>query len=77
VFHISESQFDAGMETHGLREGPEIRVYSPARTVADCFKFRNRIGKQAVGQARRRGLVGENIETRLLRSLVGLQARAE
>lgn len=51
VYHISESQFDAGIETHELREGPEIRVYSPARTVADCFKFRNRIGKDVALEA--------------------------
>lgn len=44
VFHISESQFDAGIEEHELQSGPTLRVYSPARTVADCFKFRNRIG---------------------------------
>ncbi len=44
VFHISESQFDAGIEEYQLESGPTLRVYSPARTVADCFKFRNRIG---------------------------------
>lgn len=44
VIRVSESQFDAGIETHELREGPTIRVYSPARTVADCFKFRSRLG---------------------------------
>lgn len=44
VFHISESQFDQGIEEHELDSGPTLRVYSPARTVADCFKFRNRIG---------------------------------
>lgn len=25
-------------------EGVEVRVYSAAKTVADCFKFRNKIG---------------------------------
>jgi predicted transcriptional regulator of viral defense system len=25
-------------------EGVAIRVYSPAKTVADCFKYRNKIG---------------------------------
>ena len=34
--------------TFGIREhlidGVRIRVYSPAKTVADCFKFRNKIG---------------------------------
>ena len=44
VFHISESQFETGIKEEELDAGPSLRVYSPARTVADCFKFRNRIG---------------------------------
>lgn len=44
VFHITTSQFSAGMEEHEVSPGQALRVYSPARTVADCFKFRNRIG---------------------------------
>ncbi len=44
VFRISESQFDAGIEEHELESGPTLRVYSPARTIADCFKFRNQVG---------------------------------
>ena len=31
------------IENHVL-EGVAIRVYSPAKTVADCFKYRNKIG---------------------------------
>ncbi|MCH8567955.1 MAG: hypothetical protein LAT67_06815 [Balneolales bacterium] len=31
------------METHSV-DGEEISVYSPAKTIADCFKFRNQIG---------------------------------
>ena len=31
------------MEKH-LVEGVIVRVYSAAKTVADCFKFRNKIG---------------------------------
>ena len=34
---------DAGIETRVI-EGVPVRVYGPARTVADCFKFRNKIG---------------------------------
>ncbi len=30
-------------ETHRV-EGVDIRVYSAAKTVADCFKYRNKIG---------------------------------
>jgi predicted transcriptional regulator of viral defense system len=32
-----------GVETHRV-EGQEIRVYGVAKTVADCFKYRNKIG---------------------------------
>ena len=32
-----------GVEAHG-QEGVELRVYSPAKTVADCFKYRNKVG---------------------------------
>ena len=35
--------FSQGIERHRL-EGQAVRVYSVARTVADCFRFRNAIG---------------------------------
>ena len=38
-FFYSEKVYKAGIEKHG-----NIRVYSAAKTVADCFKFRNKIG---------------------------------
>jgi hypothetical protein len=28
-----------------------VRVYSPAKTVADCFKYRNKIGAEIVVEA--------------------------
>jgi predicted transcriptional regulator of viral defense system len=40
---ISPSMFGQGIERHQL-EGHAVRVYSLARTVADCFRFRNTIG---------------------------------
>jgi len=40
---ISGTAFDFGIEKR-LINGVEIRVYSIAKTVADCFKFRNKIG---------------------------------
>ena len=39
----SEPSLIAGIEKHQV-EGVTVRVYSPAKTVADCFKFRNKIG---------------------------------
>jgi len=35
--------FNQGIERHQL-EGHAVRIYSLARTVADCFRFRNAIG---------------------------------
>jgi predicted transcriptional regulator of viral defense system len=32
-----------GIENHQV-DGVPVRVYSVAKTVADCFKFRNKIG---------------------------------
>jgi predicted transcriptional regulator of viral defense system len=43
VFHMSETAFSAGIEEHAMA-GVSIRVYSAAKTIADCFKYRNKIG---------------------------------
>jgi len=37
-------------------EGVAVRIYNPAKSVADCFKFRNRIGLEAVIEAVRESL---------------------
>ncbi len=41
VFWLSDAVFGAGVETRTLDAVP-IRIYSPAKTIADCFKYRNR-----------------------------------
>jgi predicted transcriptional regulator of viral defense system len=43
VFWLTEPVFRAGIETHAV-DGVPIRLYGPAKTVADCFKYRNKIG---------------------------------
>ncbi len=43
VVNISLALFDLGAEAHRV-EGAPVRVYSVARTVADCFRFRNTVG---------------------------------
>src|SRR5882672_10305452 len=40
---LSGAALTAGIDVHDI-EGVKVRVTSPARTVVDCFKFRNRIG---------------------------------
>jgi len=39
-----------GIEEHHL-PGGTVRVYSPAKTVVDCFKFRNKIGMDVAIEA--------------------------
>lgn len=44
-----------GVEHHTV-EGVEIRVFGPAKTVADLFKFRNKVGVDVAIEALRDGL---------------------
>lgn len=43
IVRFSERGRKVGVETHGI-EGVEVRITSPARTVVDCFRYRNKIG---------------------------------
>lgn len=43
VYRFSAEGFDAGIEVHTI-EGVGIRIYSAEKTLADCFKYRNKIG---------------------------------
>lgn len=43
IARFSRAALHAGIEEHQI-EGVTVHVYSPAKTVADCFKYRNKIG---------------------------------
>ena len=43
VFWYSEPSFSAGIDVVTM-DGVTVRVYSPEKTIADCFKYRNKIG---------------------------------
>ncbi len=43
VSRFSGPALTEGIETHRI-EGVSVRVYSAAKTVADCFKYRNKVG---------------------------------
>lgn len=55
IVQISGKNFSAGIETH-YEGGVKIRVYCPARTVVDCFRFRNKIGTDIAVEAMRDAL---------------------
>lgn len=42
--------YGPGVETHEL-DGVSVHIYSPEKTLADCFKFRNRIGLDTAVEA--------------------------
>ena len=44
--------FEAGVERHRI-EGQEVKVYSVAKTVADLFQYRNKVGMDVVLEALR------------------------
>jgi predicted transcriptional regulator of viral defense system len=50
VVHMSPRSYQAGMITIQL-DGKDVQIYSPEKTVADCFKFRGRIGEEIAIEA--------------------------
>ncbi len=56
---VSGSAFTYGVEHHQV-DGVPVRIYSPAKTVADCFKFRNKIGLDVAIEALREALRAKN-----------------
>jgi predicted transcriptional regulator of viral defense system len=51
-FWFSGPAFHEGIETHEL-DGAPVRIYDPEKTVADCFRYRNKIGMDVVLEAMR------------------------
>jgi predicted transcriptional regulator of viral defense system len=52
TFRFSGGAFTEGIETHDL-DGVKVRIYGREKTVADCFKFRNKIGLDTAVEALR------------------------
>jgi predicted transcriptional regulator of viral defense system len=43
IVYLSDKPYLAGIEEH-MMDGVSVRIYSREKTLADCFKFRNKIG---------------------------------
>jgi predicted transcriptional regulator of viral defense system len=50
VHRFTDEAYKAGIEEHDI-DGAKIKVYSPEKTLADCFKFRNKVGMDVVLEA--------------------------
>jgi hypothetical protein len=52
ILRFSGKAFTEGVDEH-IVEGVSVRIYNPAKTVADCFKYRNKIGLDVALEALR------------------------
>lgn len=52
AFWYSDRSFSAGVETANIDHVP-VRIYSQEKTIADCFKYRNKIGLDVAIEALR------------------------
>ncbi len=52
IVRFSGKALNSGVQEHQI-EGVLVRVYNPAKTVVDCFKYRNKIGSDVAVEALR------------------------
>ena len=52
LIYMSRPSLHEGVESHQV-DGVSVRVFGAARTVADCFKFRNKVGIDVAVEALR------------------------
>ncbi len=50
VHRFTDQAYQTAIEEHQI-DGTTVKVYSPEKTLADCFKFRNKIGMDVVLEA--------------------------
>ena len=50
VHRYSNQAYNVGIERHVI-DGASVKIYTPEKTLADCFKFRNKIGMDVVLEA--------------------------
>lgn len=54
VVRYNLESFAQGVETHRI-EGVSVRVFNPAKTIADCFKYRRQVGLDVALEALKAG----------------------
>ena len=52
VYHFSDEAMETGTDIHTI-DGVAVRIYNPEKTLADCFKYRGKMGMDVVLEALR------------------------
>jgi predicted transcriptional regulator of viral defense system len=65
VYRYDPKTFNEGLETHRISEMP-LKIFSAARTVVDCFKFRNKVGLDVALEALRLARQRKRVQNREL-----------
>lgn len=60
IVRFSGAAFTEGIEEHNV-DGVTVRVTSVAKTIADCFKYRNKIGLDVALEALREAWFGKRV----------------
>jgi len=60
-YRFDPKAWKAGIEEHKIK-GYKIKVYNLAKTIADCFKFRNKIGMDVVRESLKVAITEKNIK---------------
>jgi len=53
ITYLTDGMYREGIEEHRIEGGGVIRVYSIAKTLVDCFRFRNKVGVDVAVEALR------------------------
>ena len=62
-YRFSKKTWEAGIEEHDI-DGHKIKVFSLAKTIADCFRFRNQVGMDVARSALKNALEEKKITHR-------------
>ena len=65
VYRFDPKTFTEGLDTRAIG-GMPVKIYNPARTVVDCFKFRNKIGLDVALEALRLARQRKRVQNREL-----------
>lgn len=62
-YQFALTAWEAGITEHEI-DGHKVRIYSLAKTIADCFKFRNKIGVNVARDSLKIAIMEKNIPPR-------------